>query len=374
VFDTNVLLPLVRSARPQWRLLLDHSRARLVRLVVPELVWLELETVIAEQAAASQARWHKATAELAALGATPPQWPDRQSASEIAVSRVKEFRAAFERAGGHTAEMPAATHRDLVGRALARARPFDESGQKGYRDALVWETVIELATPADPVLLISNDAKAFAASKSGEELHPELSAEIKRRTSPSVDIGLVRDIAKAAEIATLSVEVAAALTIQILENDELVAGLMHGTAELLFGYELDQSELRAARWGPPVVAARIDDIDDLHGLDVAAAALAGDGDVTAEIVLGYTAQMTMMLEPDYLEGVHRHISSETGFEPQGRGLLDGYERANLAPDVDVFADAVFDPVTSGVKSIRINNVAISGATGPSDAQLRLQVS
>jgi hypothetical protein len=36
------------------------------------------------------------------------------------------------------------SHDAVVERALERRQPFDTAGHNGYRDALLWETVLEL--------------------------------------------------------------------------------------------------------------------------------------------------------------------------------------------------------------------------------------
>lgn len=52
-------------------------------------------------------------------------------------------------------------HEDLVKRAVARTPPFNSNGN-GYRDALIWSDVLELARSGRDVVLISADNKAFA--------------------------------------------------------------------------------------------------------------------------------------------------------------------------------------------------------------------
>jgi hypothetical protein len=69
----------------------------------------------------------------------------------------------------------------LVDRAIRRKRPFDDAGS-GFRDSLLWETVIgaALENPLSEVLLISNDARAFKASESSG-LHADLLDDLSSR-------------------------------------------------------------------------------------------------------------------------------------------------------------------------------------------------
>lgn len=55
---------------------------------------------------------------------------------------------------------PTVSHSDLVSRAVSRTPPFDEKGG-GYRDALIWASVVQLASEGHTVALVSAD-RAFA--------------------------------------------------------------------------------------------------------------------------------------------------------------------------------------------------------------------
>jgi hypothetical protein len=72
------------------------------------------------------------------------------------------------------APYPTVSHQDVVARALTRRRPFRESG-KGYRDSLLWYTILEcLQTDRMPVALVSANSADF-----GElELHTDLSHDL----------------------------------------------------------------------------------------------------------------------------------------------------------------------------------------------------
>jgi hypothetical protein len=62
---------------------------------------------------------------------------------------------------------PATSHELLVRRAIERRRPFDDEGG-GYRDSLVWETILALLQEDEsPIWLVSADGKAFWEGKPG---------------------------------------------------------------------------------------------------------------------------------------------------------------------------------------------------------------
>jgi hypothetical protein len=74
---------------------------------------------------------------------------------------------------------PAVPHRQVVARALARRRPFDPRGRGGYRDTLIWESVLELARQGGVahVVLVTRNHKDFAAGD-GSGWHADLRADL----------------------------------------------------------------------------------------------------------------------------------------------------------------------------------------------------
>jgi hypothetical protein len=68
---------------------------------------------------------------------------------------------------------PRITHEAVVKRALQRRQPFDPEGKDGYRDTLLWESLIEL-TANDEVVFASRDIRAFFGGKADAGLaqHP----------------------------------------------------------------------------------------------------------------------------------------------------------------------------------------------------------
>lgn len=73
---------------------------------------------------------------------------------------------------------PETSHEDLVMRATAREKPFDQNGT-GYRDALIWESVLDLVDNVDSeVVLLSNDDDFHG---SGGRLHSDLIRQLEGR-------------------------------------------------------------------------------------------------------------------------------------------------------------------------------------------------
>lgn len=105
---------------------------------------------------------------------------------------------ALDRPGVAVEPWPDVAHEVVAGRAMRRRLPFREVGEGtvGYRDTLVWFTVLAVARahPDDDVVLVSGNRKDFAA-KGGEVL---LHGDLRREAGGDVDgdgmVSLVEDL------------------------------------------------------------------------------------------------------------------------------------------------------------------------------------
>lgn len=76
---------------------------------------------------------------------------------------------------------PYVSHKEVVMRSLSRGKPFSKDGRVGYRDFLIWETVLKIAAknPKEKVAFISSNTNDF--SNKGidiNKLHPTLLSDI----------------------------------------------------------------------------------------------------------------------------------------------------------------------------------------------------
>ena len=115
--------------------------------------------------------------------------------NEVALFR-RRMEARFSASNRRILEYPDISHEELVRRAAARIRPFSESGA-GYRDALIWETVLNLAESVDSqVALISSDNDF--RNRSGE-LHSDLVNELASRGLPQDKVILASSVTNFSE-------------------------------------------------------------------------------------------------------------------------------------------------------------------------------
>lgn len=162
-----------------------------------------------------------------------------------------ELRSTLQAAKVATPVPPAVELLDLVDRAIARRRPFNDSGG-GFRDALIWEHLCqEVQEFRRPAVLISNDRKAFNEGGDLPVLHSHLRDDLRRRGMQTDAIQLyfsltdfltqtgVSDPALTAEVAELVVAVDAQIRANLavaLEQASVSVGAQLGRGWIQQGF------------------------------------------------------------------------------------------------------------------------------------------
>jgi len=83
-------------------------------------------------------------------------------------------------------------HAEIVGRDLRRRKPFQESG-KGYRDTLLWETVLRSCIEKDvATVFITQNVRDFCDSTG--DLHKDLKLDVLARKADKSSLILCRDL------------------------------------------------------------------------------------------------------------------------------------------------------------------------------------
>ncbi|TGB45478.1 PIN domain-containing protein [Mycolicibacterium peregrinum] len=145
---------------------------------------------------------------------------------------------------------PDTSHADLVSRAVSRTPPFDIKGG-GYRDSLVWASVLELAEQGKDVALVSAD-RAFAGSDN--TLATALAAEVDPLPG---SVELVRDFGAWLlsqlpwQAESLKSAVATARINRFYDyfvNSDFQAGLEPQFEDLGFGWPVHEFELIECDW------------------------------------------------------------------------------------------------------------------------------
>ncbi len=174
LLDANVFVADALMRRGPFRLLLEQARRGAFRLLVPEVVVMEGVNHRRKKMEAVKRDYEKVTKEAVRLFSPEPEVPLYLDVDEQTRRYEREFREKLEEAGAVLLGFPRVGHEALARRAMRRTKPFGES-DKGYRDALIWHSVLE-SVPAGPVALVTNNAKDFGGPKGA--LAPDLRDEL----------------------------------------------------------------------------------------------------------------------------------------------------------------------------------------------------
>lgn len=182
LLDANALVEDLWCVRTPARLLMREARLGRVGLLVPEIVFEEVVNHYREQVEEQVAAWRRSIRRLRRLRTTIADVREPADPTVAADAYRAGLRAILLGSGATFLPFPSVSHETVVARALGRRPPFDADGENGYRDALVWETVLAAADPDDPIVLVSADKNAFGADR--QRLRDELAAELRERGLP----------------------------------------------------------------------------------------------------------------------------------------------------------------------------------------------
>lgn len=204
--DSNALFGRKPFTRTDSVLLLELVRLDRLRLVIPDVVLLELSRQWAKRLDETSSALAKARSDL------------NETLSEAGVPEVEQIevpelqRSAFhqaatrmlKRSGVEIPACPVVSVTEVLERDLDARKPFDTTG-KGFRDALIWETIKECCTrPTSPTqaFLVTNNHKDFCDGPDGAELHADLRGELRQSQQVTV-VPRLSDLMQRPEIAPL---------------------------------------------------------------------------------------------------------------------------------------------------------------------------
>jgi hypothetical protein len=245
VLDTTALVADRYLQSNAARLLLSQSVQRNLRVGVPEVSYREAVNKVREQADEALDAIGRGSGTLRRLRAIDSDIFLAFTAEDVAATYDKFLRAEFERSAVEVLAIPDVAHAELVDRALYRQQPFDNQG-RGYRDALIWETVRAVAkTSRDDIGFISHNHRDFAESGKSSGLARMLQDDIKADGAPST-VTLYDDLdAFLTEHVRPAVDVLKDLRRRVDEGSEFHDRLMEAIEAAIDGADPDISEMRA---------------------------------------------------------------------------------------------------------------------------------
>jgi hypothetical protein len=159
-----------------------------IQVAVPQLALDEAVNKYREDVVRATAEVGKLRSSLKRLGVEP----------DLSIPKIDELSGRYEDAIGKrlrkwgvaTIAYPEVPHQQLARSAIAKRSPFDQQG-RGYRDALIWYTVIGLA--GDREVWLVTDDNDFRASGS-DDLAADLVSDLESIERSAPDVRLFRTI------------------------------------------------------------------------------------------------------------------------------------------------------------------------------------
>lgn len=178
VLDASALMTDYELTAPYSQALLAEGEASRLALVVPEVALAEVRAGYRRELIKSIGTVNSARKGLKRLG-VEVKWLriEVEPTVDLYMARLTKR---LEEAGADIATAPEVPHMELVDRAVHRRRPFDDQGS-GYRDALIWYTVLDLVD-AEGIALVCADSDFYEAPGSAA-LAPDLLADLPEADS-----------------------------------------------------------------------------------------------------------------------------------------------------------------------------------------------
>ena len=181
LIDANVFIDDALMLRGPFRLLMEQARRGTFEILVPKIVIMETVNYRRKKLEDTKRDYDKATKEAARLF-SPDE--DPRVALDVGAQTYayeRQLRRKLKNAGARILDFPRVSHEQLARRASRAAKPFRD-GDRGYRDALIWHSVLESAQTGQ-VAFVSNNTKDFAGPNSmlATELRNELIALVNDR-------------------------------------------------------------------------------------------------------------------------------------------------------------------------------------------------
>jgi predicted nucleic acid-binding protein len=165
--DSNILFRDFALDGPQWRLVLDQARRGQFKLAVPEVVITETVNNYRRELKNAHVKLRSVVetqgGRLVELGITDLRLETEIDRDAAVAAYEGVLRRRLADAGAEILDVPDVKHAELIKRAVDQTQPFRDP-DSGYRDTLIWWSVLALAAD-DDVALVSNDKPAFAGDE-----------------------------------------------------------------------------------------------------------------------------------------------------------------------------------------------------------------
>lgn len=176
VLDANVLVADFPMGGNQFRILLAGRRLVGAEIYVPAVAVEEVVNRFRETSAEQSQVIERSLGRLKAIGITKAKLSGVGTADDEAAAYRETLTALFKANEIKTIPIPNVDTQEIIARDLSRKKPFGKPS--GYRDYLIWKSVLGLAYKSEPIAFVTQNTADFADQGT---LHPDLAADVAAR-------------------------------------------------------------------------------------------------------------------------------------------------------------------------------------------------
>lgn len=184
VLDANVIISNYRLDSIVFKLILDNLKKQGHIVCIPELVYMEVINNFKEVFKDRKNKAHKSLNQLELVTGETYTFKTKVNNIEDATKSYEKYLAGLtKKYSGLKIDFPSlpeVPHKDIAFRAIKKQKPFTK-GEKGYRDTLIWFSLLQLAKDTgEKVVFVLDNYKDFAIGEDQKDVfHSILIEELK---------------------------------------------------------------------------------------------------------------------------------------------------------------------------------------------------
>lgn len=314
VLDTSVVFgdPLFTNANAQ--VLLGHSGARTYKIVLPAAVVLEHKKKLRAQISEQHNKLTSAAGALERRGVNvglPVIDPVAQAEAihNATMNRLRQKGVVFP-------PSPTISHDEFAQRSVDELKPWGTKS-RGYRDALIWETVKELAQ-GGPVLLATHNSDDFCDEDDKSKLHPDLINDLANVGIAPDQVEILDSVASAVRrLVTPAEQARRQLSDRLASDPEFTQAVEHEIETSLMDSQIEPWDSLSISDLPvtdvEIAAAAIE------GFDLVSAFSVNDEDENSEIVVTFFADVQVQLAFAAPAGAEPYLNAIQGYTARSVG-------------------------------------------------------
>jgi hypothetical protein len=181
---------------PEWAALDRYAGRNDIEILIPKIVIEEVLNRFRESLEKKYKSYVESRRRIMELaGKKAEDDVSDKDIQEILKNHQQRLTYRFSRRGYRILDYPSMQHVDMVRRALGRVKPFAPDG-RGYRDALIWYSIIEeMRRDPTEALFVTENTKDFASGQGDNAtLHLALARDLAENNLPPRAVGLVTSL------------------------------------------------------------------------------------------------------------------------------------------------------------------------------------